>query len=69
MWRLLSNRAAENLEQAIELINWYRARREIEQFFLILKESCRIEALQLGEVERIENALALYLVANHDDLN
>lgn len=64
VWRLLSNRAVENLEQAVELIDWYRARWEIEQFFLILKEGCRIEALQLGEVERIENALALYLVVS-----
>ena len=31
-------------------------------FFLILKEDCRIEALQLGSAERIETALALYLV-------
>ncbi|MDR1662574.1 MAG: hypothetical protein LBR95_09175 [Azoarcus sp.] len=30
----------------------YRARWEIELFFLILKEGCRIEALQLGEIKR-----------------
>nr|WP_269057927.1 IS4 family transposase [Xanthomonas translucens] len=52
----------ETLEQAVELIDWYRARWEIELFFLICKEGCRIEALQLGDVERIETALALYLV-------
>ena len=50
------------MEQAVELLDWYRARWEIELFFLILKEGCRIEALQLGERERIETALALYLV-------
>lgn len=62
IWRLLSNRAADTLEQTVELLDWYRARWEIELFFLILKEGCRIEALQLGERERIETALALYLV-------
>lgn len=62
VWRLLSNRAVQTLEQAVELIDWYRARWEIELFFLILKEGCRIEALQLEDVERIETALALYLV-------
>jgi hypothetical protein len=31
-------------------------------FFLILKEGCRIEALQWGCVERIKTALALCLV-------
>ena len=62
VWRLLSNRQVNTLEQAVELIDWYRARWEIELFFLILKEGCRIEALQLGSAERIETALALYLV-------
>ena len=62
VWRLLSNRPVNTQEQAVELIDWYRARWEIELFFLILKEGCRIEALQLGRVERIETALALYLV-------
>ena len=58
----MSNRRADTLEQAVELIDWYRARWEIELFFLILKEGCRVQALQLGEIERIETALALYLV-------
>ena len=62
LWRLLSNRPVHTLEEAIELIDWYRARWEIELFFLILKEGCRIQALQLGHIERIETALALYLV-------
>lgn len=62
IWRLLSNRAVNTLEQAVELVDWYRARWEIELFFLILKEGCHIEALQLGERDRIETALALYLV-------
>ena len=62
VWRLLSNRPVKTLEDATQLIDWYRARWEIELFFLILKEGCRIEALQLGRVERIETALALYLV-------
>ena len=62
VWRLLSNRPVQSLDDALELIEWYRARWEIELFFLILKEGCRIEALQLGDVERIETALALYMV-------
>ena len=61
-WRLLTNRSAETLEAVVELIDWYRARWEIELLFLVLKEGCRVEALQLGTVERIERALALFLV-------
>lgn len=62
VWRLLTNRAAGTLAEAAELIDWYRARWEIELFFLVLKEGCRIEAMQLGHIERLQTALALYMV-------
>jgi len=62
VWRLLSNRPVHTLEDAVQLIDWYRARWEIEVFFLILKEGFRVEALQLGHIERIERALALYMI-------
>jgi hypothetical protein len=61
-WRLLTNRSAETLPAVVELIDWYRARWEIELLFLVLKEGCRIEALQLSTMERLERALALFLV-------
>lgn len=61
-WRLLTNRVAASLDDAIELIDWYRARWEIEMLFNILKNACRVEALQLGTVERLERALALFMV-------
>jgi len=61
-WRLLTNRQAETLQAAMELIDWYRARWEIEMFFLVLKEGCRVERLQLEDVERLQTALALYMV-------
>lgn len=63
-WRLLTvacRRAA--LEQAARMIDWYRSRWEIEMFFHVLKNGCRIEALQLGSIEKIERALVLYMVA------
>lgn len=61
-WRLLTNRHASTLEQAHELIEWYRARWEIEMFFHVLKTGCRVEALQLASVPKIERALVLYMV-------
>lgn len=61
-WRLLTNRSAATLAAAVELIDWYRARWEIELLFLVLKAGCRVEALQLGTMARIERALALFLV-------
>lgn len=62
VWRLLSNREVGTLEDAAQLIDWYRTRWEIELLFLTLKEGCRVEALQLSSVQRIERALAIYLV-------
>ena len=61
-WRLLTNRLAETLEQVVELIEWYRRRWLIEIFFRILKSGCRIEALQLGTLERLERALVISLI-------
>lgn len=63
-WRLLTNRVAESFEAVIELINWYRCRWEIETFFHVLKNGCRVEALQLGSVAKLELALAVYLVVS-----
>lgn len=61
-WRLLTNREAATTESVTELIDWYRARWEIEMLFNVLKSRCKVEELQLGTIDRIERALALYLV-------
>lgn len=58
----LTNRAVPALEEAVELLDWYRARWEIELFFLVLKEGCRVERLQLADTRRLQSALALYMV-------
>lgn len=62
IWRLITNRTVTTAEQAGELIDWYRARWEIEMFFDVLKVGCRVEKLQLDTKERLEKALALYLM-------
>ena len=61
-WRLLTNRFAETLEPVVELIDWYRRRWLVEIFFRILKSGCRVEALQLSTLERLERALVIYLI-------
>ena len=61
-WRLLTNRTATTAEQIVELINWYRARWEVEIYFHVLKNGCEVETLQLGTVDRVERALALFMV-------
>lgn len=61
-WRLLTNRVVEDFDAAAELVDWYRARWEIELFFLVLKQGCRVEALQLSTIVRIEKALVLFMI-------
>ncbi|MCP5157910.1 MAG: transposase [Gammaproteobacteria bacterium] len=62
VWRLLTNRSAETLEDVVQLIDWYRKRWLSEIFFQIWKVGCRVEALQMGMFERLERALVLYLI-------
>jgi hypothetical protein len=37
VWRLLTNRESHDIDAAVELIDWYRARWEIEMLFHVLK--------------------------------
>ncbi|MBG6223447.1 hypothetical protein IWX79_004423, partial [Janthinobacterium sp. CAN_S1] len=53
-WRLLTNRKAATPEAVVELIDWYRARWEIEMLFDVLKNACRVEAMQLGSITQLE---------------
>ena len=61
-WLLLTNEVVETLDEACLRVAWYRKRWLVEIFFRILKSGCRVEALQLATAERLERALALYLV-------
>lgn len=61
-WRLLTNRTVEGFAGAVELIEWYCCRWEIEIFFNVLKNGCQVEALQLGSVAKLELALVVYMV-------
>jgi len=63
-WRLVTNRPVLELESAVEMIDWYRCRWEIEILFHVLKNGCRVEALQLDSQAKLELALALYLVVS-----
>jgi hypothetical protein len=62
VWRLLTNREGTTLEDAAQLIDWYRCRWEVEIFFNVLKNGCKVEALQLSTIERLELALALFMI-------
>lgn len=61
-WLLLSSLPVESFADACEKLHWYLCRWQIEVYFHILKNGCKVEQLQLQSRERIEVALALYLI-------
>jgi hypothetical protein len=61
-WLLLTNLPADTPEQALEKLQWYLCRWQIEVYFRILKSGCRIEKLQLETLQRLEPALAFYMI-------
>lgn len=61
-WLLLTNLEVSSAEDAREKVQWYVCRWQIEVYFRILKSGCRVEQLQLQERDRLEVALALYMI-------
>jgi len=61
-WMLLTTVETEDVEQAIERLQWYAKRWGIEVFHKTLKSGCKIETRQLGSADRIEACLAIDMV-------
>lgn len=61
-WLLWTSLPVTNWEQALGVVQAYRARWLIERYHYVLKSGCGIEELQLETGERLERALALCCV-------
>jgi Transposase DNA-binding/Transposase Tn5 dimerisation domain len=61
-WLLLTTLPIENMDQAAEKIRWYKQRWKIERYHHVFKNGCKIEELQLEEVDHLQNALAVYSI-------
>lgn len=61
-WRLVTKLPVEDFQTAKMILRWYRARWEIELYFRILKQGCRIEKLRLEAPERLERCIAVYMI-------
>lgn len=61
-WLLLTTRSATTFAEAEQIVEWYLCRWQIEIYFRVLKSGCTIEKLQLETLERLEPALALYMI-------
>jgi hypothetical protein len=61
-WLLLTSEPVETPEAALQVLDWYLVRWQIEVFFRTLKSGCRIEQLSLREAAGLQCALAFYLI-------
>jgi hypothetical protein len=61
-WLLLSSLPVTTAAEARELLRLYLCRWQVEIYFRILKSGCKIEKLQLEKLERLEPALAFYMI-------
>ena len=59
-WRLLTTHPVANAEQAWRIVEWYKRRWLIEQFFRVLKtQGFRLEDSQVGTAERLLKLVAI----------
>ncbi len=61
-WTLLTTCKVDTLEQALEIISWYKSRWLIETFHLVLKSGFGVENSQLETEQRLERSLTLYSI-------
>jgi hypothetical protein len=61
-WLLLTCLQIDSFEQVALILQWYMARWEIEIFFRVLKQGCKIEKLQFETEKRFAVCLAFYII-------
>ena len=60
-WMLLTSEPVTSLDEATAIVDHYRARWMIEEYFKALKTGCAIEKRQLTSFEGLTNALAIFV--------
>jgi hypothetical protein len=61
-WLLLTTVPVFSFDDALERIQWYRIRWQIEVYHKILKSGCHIEETQLATAERLRPFIALFSI-------
>lgn len=61
-WFFITSLEVDDLENAKKVIEYYLARWEIEIFFNVLKNGCKIEERQLREVSRLKPLIGMYMI-------
>lgn len=61
-WLLLTTLPISTKEEALKIIQYYLCRWEIETFFNVLKNGCKIEERELQTRERLESMTTLFMI-------
>lgn len=61
-WLLFTTESCETIEDTLRVVDWYRSRWLIEEYFKALKTGCNYEARQFGSAHALLNMLATTLV-------
>ncbi len=61
-WKLITDLPVRNRQDAIEKLDWYAKRWNIETFFKILKSGCKAESSKLRTAERLVNLVSIYCI-------
>jgi len=59
-WLLLTSEPIDDVDQLLRVVDWYRARWTIEEFFKALKTGCAIEKRQLESFHAFSNAVGFF---------
>lgn len=59
-WVLITSEPIDTADDLQTIVDWYRARWTIEEFFKALKTGCAFEKRQLEDLHGLQNALALF---------
>lgn len=63
-WLLLTTLDVSSTEDAMKILEYYSCRWQIEMYFRVLKGGCKIEELQLETAQRLENAIACFMITS-----
>ena len=61
-WLILTTLDVKKFDEAVNVINYYLCRWQIEIYFKILKSGCKVERLQFEKAERLKRCLLIYMI-------
>jgi hypothetical protein len=61
-WLLLTNLPVTNFDEAVQVVEWYCCRWQIEVFHKVVKSGCTVEEARLKTADRLQRYIALMCV-------